>query len=146
MYPYLSPFAQQRLSLTRDLVRHTKWLHSCVVPLKPGRFVLFPWTGSRIYRTLANILEHIGWYTSNPNPGYYLEIVFDGNAADVLAELRILSSQVAELVRVLVAELEDRQLWQGKYDYLTPRTLLEKAYVNDVLDIPGTMQWLATCS
>ncbi len=68
-YSYLSPPAQQRLSLARDLVRHTGWLHSCVVPLKPGRFVLFPWTGSRIYRTLANILEHIGWYTSHPNSG-----------------------------------------------------------------------------
>jgi ATP-dependent Lhr-like helicase len=146
MYGYLSPLAQQRLSLTRDLVRRTNWLHSSVVPLNPGRFVLFPWTGSRIYRTIANILEHLDWYTGNPDSAYYLEIVFDGNAADVLAELRKLSSQVPELVRALVTELNDRQLWRGKYDYLTPRSLLEKAYINDVLDVPGTMQWLATCS
>jgi ATP-dependent helicase Lhr and Lhr-like helicase len=53
---------------------------------------------------------------------------------------------VPKLVKGLVAELPDRQLWQGKYDYLTPRTLLEKAYINDVLDVSGTMQWLATCS
>lgn len=146
VYTYLSPLAQQRLALTRALVRHTNWLHSCIVPLNPGRFVLFPWAGSRVYKTLAHILKQVGWYTHSPNPGYYLEIVYDGNAADVLAELRRLSSQVPELVKVLVTELDDRQLWQGKYDYLAPRSLLEKAYNNDVLDIAGTMRWLATCS
>ncbi len=145
MYAYLSPLAQQRLSLTRDLVRRSDWLHSCVVSLEPRRFVLFPWTGSRIYRTLVNILEHIGWYNRLVSI-YCIEIVYDGNVADVLAELRILSPQVPELVGVLVTELEDIQLWQGKYDYLAPRPLLEKAYINDVLDIPGTMQWLANCS
>jgi ATP-dependent helicase Lhr and Lhr-like helicase len=146
MYTYLSPLAQQRLILIRDFVRRTNWLDSSVVPLQTGRFVLFPWTGSRIVKTIAHILKHLDWYTYNADAGYYLEIVFDGNAADVLAALRKLSPQVPELVRVLVAELDDRQLWQGKYDYLAPRSLLEKAYVHDVLDIPGTMRWLATCS
>ena len=146
MYTYLSPLAQQRLVLTRELVRCAEWLHSCVVPLEPGRFVVFLWTGSRICTTLANILEYRGWHTTRSNRGPYLEIVYNGTAADVLAELRMLSPQVPELVRTLVADLKDMQLWQGKYDNLTPRTLLEKAYINDVLDIPGTMQWLATCS
>jgi ATP-dependent Lhr-like helicase len=131
MYTYLSPLAQQRLS---------------VVPLAPGRFVLFPWTGSRIYQTLIHILNQLNWYNARSNNSHYIEIVYDGNAAAVLAELRKLSPQVPELVRTLVTDMEDRQLWQGKYDYLAPRTLLEKAYINDVLDIPGTMQWLATCS
>lgn len=146
MYSYLSPLAQERLALVRDFVRHVGWLHSCIIPLEPGHFVLFPWAGSRIHKTLAHILKYRGWSTDLTSSGYYLEIVYDGNTTDVQAELRRLSPQVPELVRTLVTELKDIQLWQGKYDYLAPRTLLEKAYIHDVLDIPGTMQWLAACS
>jgi ATP-dependent helicase Lhr and Lhr-like helicase len=145
-YPYLSPLAQQRLALARDFVRRADWLHSCVASLEPGRFVLFPWTGSRIHRTLTHILKHRGWYTALRNSEYYIEIIYDGNATDLLIELQRLSPQVPDLIRTLITELKDVQLWQGKYDYLAPRALLEKAYVNDMLDIPGTMQWLATCS
>ena len=89
---------------------------------------------------------NVGWYTVPSGTGYYIEIVYNGNVDDVLTELQKLSSQVPALIKALVAELRERELWRGKYDYLTPRALLEKAYVNDVLDIPGTVQWLATCS
>ncbi len=111
-----------------------------------GRFVLFSWSGSRIHRTLAHILQYVGWPTTPSISGYYLEIGYDGNAIDLLTELRELSSQVPILVKSLVAELKALELWQGKYDYLAPRALLEKAYVDDVLDVSGTVQWLASCS
>lgn len=146
MYPYLSPLAQQRLTLTRKLARRSDWLRSCVVRLEPGRFVLFHWTGWRIHRTLAHILKYIGLHVELPRNGAYIKVVYDGDAGAVIAELRKLSPQVPELVKALVAELKDGQLFQGKYDYLAPRPLLEKAYINDVLDIPETMRWLATCS
>jgi ATP-dependent helicase Lhr and Lhr-like helicase len=146
MYSYLSPLAQQRLTLARGLARNAGWLNSSVVSLETGRFALFPWSGSRIHRTLAHILKYKGWYTTTfPDSHYYIEIVYDGNATDVLTELQKLSPQVPDLIKTLVTELKDRELWQGKYDYLAPRALLEKAYMNDVLDIPGTIQWLATC-
>jgi ATP-dependent Lhr-like helicase len=146
VYSYLSPLAQQRLALARELARRSDWLRNRVARLEPGRFVLFHWTGSRIYRTLTHILKYLGWYIEPPRHGLYIEIVYDGDVGAVLAELRRLSPQVPELVQALVAELKGGQLWQGKYDSLAPRPLLEKAYINDVLDIPGTMQWLATCS
>lgn len=146
VYSYLSPLAQQRLALVRELARSADWLRSCVVRLEPGRFALFPWTSSRIYQTLAQTLKHIGWYTALPMSGHYMEVVYDGDEGAVITELRALSPQLPELVKALVAELKDGQLCQGKYDSLAPRPLLEKSYINDVLDIPGTMQWLATCS
>lgn len=146
VYSYLSPLAQQRLTLARGLVKQAGWLDSCIAPLATGRFVLFLWTSSRVRLTLAHILKHIGWYTVLPQFGCYMEIVYNGEATDVLAELRTLRPQVPELVRTLVGNLQDMQIWQGKYDYLMPRLLLEKAYIQDVLDIPGTMDWLAACS
>lgn len=146
MYSYLSPLAQQRLTLIRELVRDSDWLHSCVVRLEPGRFVLFHWTDSRIYRTLAHLLKYSGWPVELPRSGSYIKVVYDGDTGAVIAELRKLSPQVSELVKALVAELKDGQLFQGKYDYLAPRPLLEKAYIDDVLNVPGTMQWLTTCS
>ncbi|WP_236601620.1 helicase-related protein [Ktedonobacter sp. SOSP1-52] len=144
IYPYLSPLARQRLALARELARRAEWLKSSVVPLDEGRFVLFPWTGSRIHRTLLHILAHLGWY--NRDQTYYIEVVYGGTATALCAELHKLSSRVPELVEGKVKELKDAELWRGKHDYLTPRTLLEKAYINDVLDIPGTMCWLETCS
>ncbi|GHO82261.1 DEAD/DEAH box helicase [Dictyobacter formicarum] len=145
MYSYLSPLAQQRLSLIRDFARRSDWLSSCVVSLEPGRFLLFPWTGWRIYKTLFFILMRMGWCSYSSDCDYYLEISHKGNIADVLAELRALSPRVPDLVNAMISNLKDMLLWRGKYDYLAPRVLLEKAYVNDVLDIPGTMQWLAAC-
>jgi hypothetical protein len=147
MYAYLSPLAQRRLSLIRDLARQSAWLRSSISPLDTGRFVLFPWTGSRIHKTLAIILQSIDWFHTQSNDAhYYVEFVYKGSAADALNELRALSPRVPDLVSAQVSELKDMELWQGKYDFLTPRQLLEKAYINDALDIPGTMQWLATCS
>ena len=146
MYTYLSPLPQQRLTLVRELARNSDWLRSCVVRLEPGRFVLFHWTSSRIYRTLVHLLKHCGWYIELPRNEKYIEIVYDGDAGAVINELRRLSSRVAELVPELVAELKDSQLWQGKYDALAPRSLLEEAYIHDILDIPGTIRWLANCS
>lgn len=146
VYPYLSPHSQQRLALVREFAMQTNLLRSSVVSLEPGRFALFPWSGSRVYETLVNILYYIGWYTHRPGSGPYIEVVYNGDVDAVITELRKLSSQVPELVSALVAELKVSQLWQGKYDYLVPRTLLEKAYINDVLDISATMLWLTTCS
>lgn len=146
MYPYLSHSAQQSLTLTRNLVKQAGWLDSCIAPLESGHFVLLLWTGSRVRTTLAHILRHIGWYIVVHQSGCAIEVVYSGSAADVLTALRDLSPQVPTLVRTLVSKLADGQLWQGKYDHLVPRSLLEKAYINDVLDVPGTAHWLATCS
>ncbi|GCE09276.1 hypothetical protein KDAU_66050 [Dictyobacter aurantiacus] len=88
---------------------------------------------------------HMGWCSYSSDCDYYLEISHKGNIADVLAELYALSPRVPDLVNAMISNLKDMLLWRGKYDYLAPRVLLEKAYVNDVLDIPGTMQWLAAC-
>jgi ATP-dependent Lhr-like helicase len=147
IYTYLAQRAQDRLKFIRDVGREATWLRSCVFRLEPGRFALFPWTGSRVYETLASILQAVGWFVQRSRSGpYYIEIVYDGDAGAVIAELRKLSPQVPELISKLVAGLKEAQLYRGKYDYLAPRTLLEKAYIQDVLDIPGTMQWLANCS
>lgn len=144
VYPYLSSLAQQRLSLARELARRAQFLQSCVVPLEQGRFALFPWAGSRIQRTLLHILTSLHWHSKHHL--YYIDVVYDGNASTLLTELHNIRFHVAELIEKNVKEMKDVQLWRGKYDYLMPRALLEKSYIHDVFDIPGTMQWLAMCS
>lgn len=147
MYAYLSPLAQRRLVLLRELARRSQWLRSCVVVLESGHWMIFPWSGARVHKTLIHILRYKGWWhPKDPTFIYGIEVVFKGKAADLLAEFHRLSPQVPDIVKSLVIELKDEQLWQGKYDYLAPRSLLEKAYIHDVLDVPGTTQWLATCS
>lgn len=146
VYAYLSPLAQRRLALARELAWQKGWLRSCLVSLAPGRFALFPWASSRVYETLAHILHFLGWDARRSNAGPLLEIVSDGDAGAVLAALHTLSARVPELVKTLVSRLKDAQLSQGKYDSLAPRVLLEKAYITDALDVAATMQWLAHCS
>lgn len=144
VYPYLSPLARQRLALARELVGHSDWLRSSLVRLEPGCFALFFWTSSRIYETVAHMLHFLGWDARRSNSGPYLELVYDGDEGAVIAELRALSVRTPELIKTLVAELKESQIYQGKYDSFAPRALLEKAYMKDVLDIPGAMQWLTT--
>lgn len=146
IYPYLAPLARQRLIFIREQVQQAEWLHSCIARLEPGHFALFPWTSSRIFETLLRLLQYLEWNPRHPRYCPYIELFYDGDAGAVIAELRKLSPQVSDLVHALVAELKNGQLYQGKYDYLAPRPLLEKAFINDVLDIPGTTRWLATCS
>jgi ATP-dependent Lhr-like helicase len=146
MYAYLSPLARQRLILAREQARQADWLRSCVIRLEPGRFALFPWTSSRVFETLVHIFHFFAWDTRRSGAGSSFEILYDGDAGAVIAELRKLSAQVPELVATQVSQLKDARLSQGKYDYLAPRVLLEKAYINDALDVPATMRWLAHCS
>ncbi|HEY1348947.1 MAG TPA: DEAD/DEAH box helicase [Ktedonobacteraceae bacterium] len=145
MYAYLSPLARQRLRLAREQARQADWLRSCVVRLGPGHFALFPWTSSRIFETLVHLLHVCGWDVHRSGAGPSFEMHYDGDAGAVITELRNLSTQVPELIATLVSQLKDARLSQGKYDYLAPRALLEKAYINDALDVSATVRWLAHC-
>ncbi|MBQ8858209.1 MAG: DEAD/DEAH box helicase [Clostridia bacterium] len=55
-YPYLMPNAAARLETARHLAKNTKLGENMVVSLGGSSFCLFPWLGTRAFRTLRRLL------------------------------------------------------------------------------------------
>ncbi len=56
VYPYLKPNAVHRLEIVRNLVRNTGMLSHSLVPLGGYTWCLFPWLGTRSFRTLRKFI------------------------------------------------------------------------------------------
>ena len=134
----------QRLAMARKLARDSGWLGDQIVSLGFGHFVVFPWANSRICRTLVDILRYAKWNVRDEGSPFYLEIIHSGDVTDVLYDFHMLGQTPIDPA-VLVIDCPLNELRQGKYDYLAPRALLERAYMTDVLDISGALDWLAMC-
>lgn len=55
-YPYLMPNATARLDTARHLARNTGMHESMLIPIGGSSFCLFPWLGTRAFRTLKRLL------------------------------------------------------------------------------------------
>ncbi len=58
VYPYLKPNARHRLEVVRALVRNTGMLGRSLVHLGGYTWCLFPWLGTRSFRTLRKFITH----------------------------------------------------------------------------------------
>ena len=58
VYPYLKPNAQHRLDIVRNLARNTGLPHHSLVHLGGYTWCLFPWLGTRSFRTLRKFIMH----------------------------------------------------------------------------------------
>ncbi len=56
VYPYLKPNARHRLEIVRNLARNTGLPHHSLVPLGGYTWCLFPWLGTRSFRTLRKFI------------------------------------------------------------------------------------------
>ncbi len=56
VYPYLKPNAVHRLEIVRNLARNTGMLSHSLVPLGGYTWCLFPWLGTRSFRTLRKFI------------------------------------------------------------------------------------------
>lgn len=56
VYPYLKPNARKRLEVARHVARNTKMLEHSVVHLGGYSYCMFPWLGTRSFRTLRKFL------------------------------------------------------------------------------------------
>ncbi len=136
VYPYLKPNAQKRLEVARHVARNTGMLSHSLVHLGGYSWCLFPWLGTRSFRTVRRVLKKLtGRFRISGveyEGCYYITFkMSDGNDY--------------ELARALAAEAEngiDRELLVGtgevpvfeKYDDYIPLPLLQKAYAIDKLE------------
>jgi len=137
VYPYLKPNAQKRLDTARHLARNTGMLKHSLVSLGGYTYCLFPWLGTRSFRTLRRFLQkNAGFYGMS---GIEYEgccyIVFKLEGKDPAGLARGLAETVrcsGMLPEELVSPSENPVF--EKYDGYLPASLLRRAYAADKLN------------
>ena len=136
VYPYLKPNAQKRLEVARHVARNTGMLRNSVVHLGGYTYCMFPWLGTRSFRTLRKFLgKHAGVLKiSNVEfeGCYYITFRMErGNDYDLVSYLAGIAS---------TGGIDCASLVQGgelplfeKYDEHVPAELLRAAYATDRL-------------
>ena len=139
VYPYLHLRAKKRLAIARKSAKLTGLLTSSILPLAPNRFMVFPWCGTKAFKTQLLLLESAGVKVVNSYAPYFYEIIYQ---ADTTADLKqhlvdIFSNPpIASEIALRVDEIE---LVQNKYDKYVPEVLLREAYTVDEIDIEGAI-------
>ena len=136
IYPYLKENARQRLENARHVARNTGMLQRSLVHLGGFNWCLFPWLGTRSFRTCRKFLKHYAHQLGISS------IEFDGcnymtfklettdsdawlcRLADLVRERGIDCEALMESGEVPVFE---------KYDDCIPPALLRRAYATDRL-------------
>ena len=135
-YPYLMPNAKARLSAARHVARATHMDSRMLVFLSESSACLFPWLGTRSFRTLRRFLalhaSALGISGISSEGCSYITFKVNVGARALLKEklLRLLddiATQEAALVGASELPLFD------KYDNYIPADLLREAYVADRL-------------
>ncbi|MBQ8005917.1 MAG: DEAD/DEAH box helicase [Clostridia bacterium] len=135
VYPYLKPNAQRRLNVARNLAKNTGMLEHSLVNLGGYTYCLFPWLGTRSFRTLRKFIAH------NANEFKINGIEFEGCCYMTFK----MECDGKSFIRALCKKIEDSGIdcsalvGSGeipvfeKYDDFIPGELLRKAYSADKL-------------
>ncbi len=142
-YPYLSEGALNRLREVRRLVRETGMLTRSIVPLGGCTYALFPWLGTRAFRTLRRALalhkETFGLSKIEYEGCYYLSFRQEKGEPSAL-----LSTLLGGLSRgvdgdSLLSPSEFPAF--EKYDGFLPGELLREAFIRDRLAPEELSEW-----
>lgn len=136
IYPYLKPNAVERLKIARDTARKTGMLRSSLIHLGGYSWCLFPWLGTRSFRTLrkliANHRSEFGISGIEYEGCYYISFRMEkGNEYTLLSAL---ASHVSEegIDLYSLSGAGETPVFD-KYDEFVPAELLRKAYAADKL-------------
>ena len=135
VYPYLSDRCRERLSEIRYIANNSGILTNLATEISDMKLALFPWVGTRQLRTLHYALSQMGIKNKLPwITGVYLEVQFDGDAAELEA---IVHDLVKSDINLYDLPLPDNIQVDGKYNEFIPPHLLRKQFVEDYLDFEG---------
>ena len=136
VYPYLKENAQRRIDIARKLAQNTGMLENSLVHLGGYTYCLFPWLGTRSFRTLRKYLKH------NAQKYNISGIEFEGCyyitfKMEKKNERELISGLLADTERYgispdLLVENGEIPIFE-KYDSYIPHHLLRKSYAADKL-------------
>ena len=136
VYPYLKPNAQKRIDVARHVARNTGMLEHSLVSLGGYSWCLFPWLGTRSFRTLRKFIARNASLCKISNLEfegcYYLTFRMErGNDYDLISHLAGIAETDGIDCEALVQGGETPIF--DKYDEYVPGELLRKAYARDKL-------------
>ena len=136
VYPYLKPNARRRLEVARHVARNTGMLTHSLVHLGGYTYCLFPWLGTRSFRTLRKFIVRNGapFRISNLEfeGCYYMTFRMErGNEYDLISRLEGIARTEGIDCEALVQSGELPVF--EKYDEYIPADLLRRAYAADRL-------------
>ncbi|HMR68460.1 MAG TPA: ATP-dependent helicase, partial [Anaerolineae bacterium] len=141
-YPYLHRRAKRRLEIARKNVRSWGLSGSSILPVAPGRMLVFPWCGTRPFATQLRLLAHQGIGVKDSLAPFYYEIFFkEGASSSLTAALRKVI-EAAPSPADLVREVDRSELFRHKFDRFIPDQLLREAYARDYIDLDGSISSL----
>ncbi|MBR2010881.1 MAG: DEAD/DEAH box helicase [Clostridia bacterium] len=134
VYPYLKENAAHRLAVARHLARNTGICEHSLVHLGGSTWCLFPWLGTRGFRTLRRTLtanaRALGVSGIEYDGCCYLKFHLEGDGARFAQRLaRIAENGLQAEALVFPSEMPVLD----KFDALLPPTLLRRAYATDRL-------------
>lgn len=136
VYPYLKPNARRRLEVARHVARNTGMLEHSLVHLGGYSWCLFPWLGTRSFRTLRKFIARNAGLCKISNLEfegcYYLTFRMErGNDYDLISHLAGMAATDGIDCNALVQSGEVPIF--EKYDEYIPADLLRRAYATDRL-------------
>lgn len=137
-YPYLKPNARHRLEMARRVARNTGITERSLIHLGGFTWCLFPWLGTRSFRTLRKMIGTVASSFGISGMDYdscnYLSFRMErGNERELLSFLwqEYSSNSVSSMSLISSKELP---LFE-KYDEYIPAELLRHAYAKDRLNL-----------
>ncbi|MEE0968039.1 MAG: ATP-dependent helicase, partial [Clostridia bacterium] len=135
IYPYLKPNAKKRLEVARNLAKNTGMLEHSLVSLGGYSYCLFPWLGTRSFRTLRKFIQQ------NSKEFKINGIEFEGcyymtfkMEYDGYSFIRSLAKKVEDIGINCASLVSSGEIPVfEKYDNHIPGELLRKAYSEDKL-------------
>ena len=138
-YPYLQAGAKERLQSARDSAQSSGLRDTSILPLAPGKYLIFPWCGTRQYATQLLALEHAGVKTTGSCSPYYYELERKAQTVAALKQELVAICRDAPGAR----DLSERMIavhCAAKYDPYVATELLREAAARDYVDIPGAIE------
>ena len=135
IYPYLKPNARRRLDIARRVAQNAGVCKRFIIPLGGLTYCMFPWLGTRSFRTLRKLMAKNAKYLQISNIEYdgccYLTFKYEGNSEreliNKLCALTCDGFDKKELVSPAEVPIFE------KYDEYIPHELLRSAYAEDRL-------------
>jgi len=138
VYPYLKPNAVLRLNSARNVARNTGMLKNSIVHLGGYSWCLFPWLGTRPFRTLRKFIAQnkSDYKISNVEFEGCNYITFKMEHADGKAFINDLNdkAKIYGINREALVGSGEFPIFE-KYDPFIPAELLRRAYAEDRLSV-----------
>ncbi len=136
VYPYLKPNAAHRLEVARHLARNTGMLEHSIVHLGGYSWCIFPWLGTRSFRTFRKFLAaHAYEYRISGiehEAGAYITFKMEKGNDYLLAKGLAEEVQKRGINPMSLVGQGENPVFD-KYDEYLPNPLLQKAYAADKL-------------